>query len=142
MAFPFKTILVPIDLDDMSNAALEIAVKLARQNQAKMLLLYVVTLPPTAEPTLVDVFRGQEEEARKNLDKIAREQLQGIEHKVLTEVGAPAKAIVRAAQRMEADLIVMATHGRKGLSRMLLGSVTEMVLRETPCPVLCVRQEQ
>ena len=58
----------------------------------------------------------------------------------MTSIGEPAGAIMRTAKRSAADLIVMATHGRRGFSRVLLGSIAEMVLREAPCPVLCVRR--
>ena len=54
--------------------------------------------------------------------------------------GDPAKEIVRVAEEEDADLILMSTHARKGLVRFLLGSTTEQVLRDAPCPVLCIKQ--
>jgi nucleotide-binding universal stress UspA family protein len=57
----------------------------------------------------------------------------------LIKTGDPRDVINEAAKELGADLIVMATHGRRGVSRMLLGSVTELVVRSAPCPVLCVR---
>jgi acetoin utilization protein AcuB len=71
---------------------------------------------------------------------VAAKRLQGIKYELLIHRGEPASAIIRTAKRSAADVIVMATHGRRGFSRVMLGSIAEMVLREAPCPVLCVRR--
>jgi universal stress protein A len=142
MSFPFRRILSPIDFDDNSLAALKVAAQIARQNDGTVSLFHVVPMMivPTSMPVYVDIYKGQEETAKEKLVQTAAKRLQGIKYEVLTHIGEPAGAILRTAKRSAADVIVMATHGRRGFSRVLLGSIAEMVLREAPCPVLCVRR--
>jgi nucleotide-binding universal stress UspA family protein len=66
-------------------------------------------------------------------------RLRGVKYELLTHIGDPAATILRAQKMLAADVVVMATHGRRGFSRVLLGSTAEMVLRESTCPVLTVR---
>jgi nucleotide-binding universal stress UspA family protein/predicted transcriptional regulator len=142
MSFPFRRILSPVDFDENSLASLEVAAQIARQNDGTVLLFHVVPMmiAPTAMPVYVDIYRGQEETAKEKLRQIAAKRLQGIKYELLTHLGEPAGAIIRTAKRSAADVIVMATHGRRGFSRVMLGSVAEMVLREASCPVLCIRR--
>jgi nucleotide-binding universal stress UspA family protein len=142
MPFPFRRILSPVDFDDSSLAALDVAARIAHQNGGTILLLHVVpmVIPPTGMPLYVDIYQGQEEAAREKLREIASQRLPGIKSEQLTYMGDPAGGILRMAKRNAADLIVMATHGRRGFSRVMLGSVAEMVLRAAPCPVLCIRR--
>jgi len=142
MAYPFRRILSPIDFDDNSLAALDVAAQIARDNDGMLLLLHVVPMivPATDMPVYVDIYKGQEEAAREKLREIAAKRLLGFPHQILTHMGEPAGSILSTARREAADLIVMATHGRRGFSRVLLGSIAEMVLRNAPCPVLCVRR--
>jgi nucleotide-binding universal stress UspA family protein len=142
MSFPFRRILSPVDFDDNSLAALEVAAQMARQDDGTVLLFHVVpmVIAPTGMPVYVDIYKGQEELAKEKLRQIAAKRLHGIKYELLTHVGEPAGAIIRTAKRSAVDVIVMATHGRRGFSRVMLGSIAEMVLREAPCPVLCVRR--
>jgi nucleotide-binding universal stress UspA family protein len=142
MSFPFRRILSPVDFDENSLTAVEVSAQVANQNDGTVLLFHVVPMmiAPTAMPVYVDIYRGQEETAKEKLRQIAAKRLQGIKYELLTHVGEPAGAILRTAKRSAADVIVMATHGRRGFSRVILGSIAEMVLREAPCPVLCVRR--
>jgi len=142
MSYPFRRILSPIDFDDNSLAALEVAAQIARDNEGMVLLLHVVPMvvAPTGMPIYVDLYKGQEEAAREKLKEIAAKRLHGVKHELLTHMGEPAGAILSTARHHAADLIVMATHGRRGFSRVLLGSIAEMVLRNAPCPVLCARR--
>lgn len=142
MSYPFRRILSTVDFDDNSLAALEVSAQIARQNDGTVLLFHVVPMmiAPTAMPVYVDIYKGQEETTKEKLRQIAAKRLQGIKYDLLAHVGEPAGAINRTARRSAADLIVMGTHGRRGFSRVMLGSVAEMVLREAPCPVLCVRR--
>jgi nucleotide-binding universal stress UspA family protein/predicted transcriptional regulator len=141
MAFPFRRILCPVDFDDSSMYALETAANLCRQNDGTIFLLHVVPMIilPTGAPVYVDLYKGQEEVALKSLEGIARKQLAGLKYELMTRIGNPPEIIINAEKAMRADLLVMATHGRRGLSRFLLGSVAEVVLRESTCPVLAVR---
>ncbi|HYL59805.1 MAG TPA: universal stress protein [Candidatus Acidoferrales bacterium] len=141
MAFPFRKILCPVDFEENSMLALEAAADLARANDGTLLVMHVVpmVIPPTGMPVYVDLYRGQEDTARGQLEAIARKHLAGIKHELLTSVGEPAGVILHCAAKSGADLIVMATHGRRGFSRFFLGSIAELVVRESPCPVLTVR---
>ena len=142
MSFPFRRILSPVDFDDNSLAALGVAAQIARENDGTVLLFHVVPMiiAPAAMPVYVDIYTSQEAAAKEKLRLIAAKQLQGIKYELLTQMGEPASAIIRTAKRSAADVIVMASHGRRGFSRVMLGSVAEMVLREASCPVLCVRR--
>jgi universal stress protein A len=142
MSFPFRRILSPVDFDDNSLAALEVAAQIARQNDATVLLFHVVpmVIPPAGMPVYVDIYKDQEGTVKEKLRQIAAKRLQGIKYELRTHVGEPAGAIIRTAKRSAADVVVMGTHGRRGFARVMLGSIAEMVLREAPCPVLCVRR--
>jgi nucleotide-binding universal stress UspA family protein len=140
MAFPYKRILSPVDFDENSMAALDVAAEIARQNDGTVLLMHIVPMiiPPTGMPVYVDLYKGQEETAKEKLGGIARKHLQGLKYEIGTRIGDPAQSILKTARKQAADLIVMSTHGRKGFSRFFLGSVAEIVVREAPCPVLTV----
>lgn len=142
MAFPYRKILCPVDFDENSMRALDTAAGLARQNDGTVLLLHVVPLfiPPTGMPVYVDVYKGQEEVAHEKLQEVARKHLVGLKYELLANMGDPAGTILKAVKNKGADVVVMATHGRRGFSRFFLGSVTELVVREAPCPVLTVRE--
>ncbi len=88
--------------------------------------------PETALP-----FGRMEAAARTKLEKLARQKVNGkADYEVEVTTGDPGVEVLHVARRLHADLIVMATHGRKGLRRLVLGSVAERVVREAPCPVL------
>lgn len=142
MSHPFRRILTPVDFDDNSLVALEAAAQMARQNDGTVLLFHVVPMmiAPADMPLYVDIYKGQDDTAKEKLREIMAKRFQGIKCEILTHLGEPAGAIIKTARHSAADVIVMATHGRRGFSRAVLGSVTEMVLREAPCPVLCVRR--
>lgn len=141
MAFPYRNILCPVDFDDSSMDALETAANLCRQNDGTIFVLHVVPMvtQPMGAPVYVDLYQGQEEAALKRLKEIARKRLAGLKYELMTQIGNPSDVILKAEKRTRADLLVMATHGRRGLSRFLLGSIAELALRESTCPVLAVR---
>jgi nucleotide-binding universal stress UspA family protein len=143
MSYPFRRILSPVDFDDNSLAALDVAAQIARDNDGLVLLAHVVPMiiPPTGRPVYIDLYKVHEDLARAKLDEIAQKRLRGVKHEILTKMGHPAGTILSLARHHATDLIVMATHGRRGFSRVLLGSIAEMVLREAPCPVLSVRRD-
>jgi nucleotide-binding universal stress UspA family protein len=139
-----RKILCPIDFSDCSRRALEEAVHQARRHAADLTLLYVyqvlfagpeVPLGPTVLPlgettraTLLERLTGM----------VQALDATGIRLQTLLVAGDPAGAIVDEARSLPADLVVMGTHGRRGFSRFILGSVTERVLHTAPCPVLTV----
>ena len=138
MSFPFRSILVPVDFDESSKVALDLAKELVAIGDGSLHLLHVVAivLAPGESASFVVT---REEEVRAALEKIAKEQLGGVKHQVHISTGDTARGIVDAARGLHADLIVMPTHGRRGLPRFFLGSVAERVVRDAPCPVLTVR---
>ena len=85
--------------------------------------------------------KAQEDYARTRMAEIERKELAGVKHQLLVMLGDPAQTIVKAARQVRAELIVMATHGRRGLMHLFLGSVVEDVLRRAPCPVLAIRAQ-
>lgn len=135
----FKKILCPVDFDDNSVEALAMAMDLARQHDAKLFLFHAA---PPVDPLIVSapiVFAREKEDARKNLNQMAESHLKDMKHETMLRVGHPAPEIIAAVSETGADLVVMATHGRTGVSHLVLGSVAEKVVREAPCPVLIVR---
>ena len=133
------TILFPTDYSSDSNSTLRHAVSLARQSAASLLVVHVK--PPAAvapaEPR-EDTDDALQEELLKLLTSVTGDQA-AVSHDFVLAVGDPATEIVRIARERQADLIVMATAGRTGLRRLLMGSVAAAVMQQAPCPVLTVK---
>jgi len=135
-----KTILIPLDGSRLAELALAPAVELARDRGAKLVLLRAAEAHTTvADPTEAQVTVVRE--AEEYLTALRARMLAGGVAEVETSVwyGPPAEAIVEATRYRGADLIVMSSHGRSGLGRLVLGSVAETVLRSTLTPVLLIR---
>ncbi len=134
--FNFTKILCPVDFDQNSAAALRFACKLLESRGT----LYLLHVFPENKQAGFEQFPPISELAEQNLDNFARQQIvDQIVYKLLVGSGDPAAVSVRIADELDVDLIVMATHGHKGLVRIVLGSVAERVLREAKCPVLTLR---
>jgi universal stress protein A len=136
-----RKILFPTDFSPASTDALSWATSLARDSGATMTIVHVEE-PPMAYgggELYLDVQENDREDLRKALvNVVPLDHEVPFEHKLM--VGDPATAIVDAAENEHADLIVMGTHGRTGLTRLLMGSVAEAVVRRATCPVLTVKQ--
>jgi nucleotide-binding universal stress UspA family protein len=136
----FRKVLCPIDFSEHSLAALDVALKVVQQNDAKLYLLNVAPVPAGAagfQPVPLDPYSDPEKDAQLQLAKLGREKIPGVvRYDTLVVSGDPAEQILDTARSIEADLIVMGTHGRRGLGRLVLGSVAERVVRESPIPVL------
>lgn len=141
-------ILAPTDFSEHSNHALRCAGDLARQFQAKLILIHVVSneglesiSKAHVPPYPVDkVYEDLTQEVREQYTKhVPPEVRKTLETEILVLPGVPYLEIIRAARQKGVEMIVMATHGRTGLSYALMGSVTEKVLRKAPCPVLSIR---
>jgi universal stress protein A len=139
-----RHILAPTDFSDYSKKALSDALELAQTFGAKLTLLHVVEpspylgefTPPAAGADLVSNLERQASAAlARVLPEAQSAQIEVIQSVV---IGSPLRKIVEAAAK-HVDLIVMATHGRTGLSHLLIGSVAERVVRTAPCPVLTIR---
>ncbi len=142
----FRNILCPIDLSDASVRPLAYAAAFARWYEARLTVLHVV---PTFDPmqvrsgSLGDPVRIVHPMPREQVLDELRRALDAIETATLdvtlaAEAGDAVPTIVDRAVAIPADLLVMGTHGRSGFDRLLLGSVTEKVLRKAPCPILTV----
>ncbi len=144
MAFPFETILCPIDFDENSIAALDKAVELAREFGSSVIVLYVlpVVLSFGEFPEPAAMYEDQEKAARAKITEIAKRKLADLKCELHVYRGDVIRGILLAQAKYECDLLVMATHGRHGLARMFLGSVAEAVVRKASCPVLTVRPER
>jgi nucleotide-binding universal stress UspA family protein len=146
-----KRILVPTDFSAHSARALEHAVDLAKRFEARLIVLHSlepIHLAAPADlygsaPTLTTLMEGERRCAKEELARIGgRLQKRGVAVRTVLASGTPHAAIVEAVAQLDADLIVMATHGRSGLSHLFIGSVAEKVVRAAPCPVLTVRGEE
>ena len=140
-----RRILVPTDFSTYSHDALEYAIELAKPFKAELVALFVVepaqysmaSMYGAAPQVLADLLDEQTRTGRAQLSGLQqRLQKRRIKLRTLLRNGAPYEAIVEAAKRLKADLIVMATHGRTGLSHFVIGSVAERVVRTASCPVL------
>ncbi len=141
MTYPFKKILCPVDFDHNSIAALDAAAEMARQNDGALEVLHIIpiVIQPGDAPIYVDLYTPEEEVSKAKLTELAKTHLLGVKHELRTMVGQPAAAILHAQKTFDADVIVMSTHGRRGLSHLFMGSVAERVVREAACPVLTIR---
>jgi nucleotide-binding universal stress UspA family protein len=148
MAGNITHILVPTDFGPASDAALAIARNLAGQYGARLSMLHVLTSPEATGVWTPEVFMPASAEARERLTREAQERIESSltaedrtrsDVTILIRIGSVAEHILDFSREREVDLIVMGTHGRRGLSHLLLGSVAEQVLRSAPCPVLTTR---
>lgn len=137
-----ERILFPTDFSPASESALGWATSLARDTGARLLIVHVEE-PPTpyvaGEYAIPEATTPAQNELAKLLAHVVpSDESVTYEHRLL--LGDPAPEIVQLAKEENADLIVMGTHGRTGLSRLLMGSVAEHVVRRAACPVLTIRQ--
>ncbi len=142
-----KKILCAVDLSDHSKSIAEYTILLAKATGAEVLVVY--TAPSLSQyvgfhvpPNTIENFVGEiVSGAEKSMDNFVSENFPGINAKSHVLIGYAAEEIVRKAEEENADLIVMGTHGRKGLDRILFGSVAEKVVKNAKPPVLTVRPQ-
>ncbi len=144
-------ILVPTDFSRASELALEAAARLARQNEAKVTVVHVhdpswAAWRPIGYPTEVQdeppIEPDLEERIHERLRELCQRFFAGLPCKTaLVLASNAARGITDYAQKEDVDLIVISTHGRSGLSGLLIGSVAEKVVRHAPCPVLTLRSK-
>jgi nucleotide-binding universal stress UspA family protein len=144
----FKTILLPTDGSDLSDKATATAIEFAKLHQAKIVSISVIQPLPLSSMgdngALIDSgqFANQmQEAARSYIDRVANAaRAAGIQFEGVISVShTPYEEIVEAAKKFNCDIIMMASHGHKGLNKLLLGSQTEKVLAHTTLPVLVLR---
>jgi len=148
----YKKIVVPLDGSDLSEAALPHARAIAEKTSAELLLLRVAVSPlylespldPTFSMVITESALAMQKEAAQYLERIAA-PLREAELKVTTQVhdgGVAAEAILDEATHFGADLIVMSTHGRSGVTRWLIGSVADKVVHGAQMPVMLIRPQK
>ena len=163
MSQAFKHILCPVDLSSFSLEALRLARNLAETNGATLDVLHVIHNPfdeiymtgiTETDPALIDAY-AQEPERRARILRSTEEHaevlLKQYCHSIVKEfskvryhirAGEPFEAILEATEDFLIDLIVLATHGRTGITRLLIGNVAEKIVRQAPCAVLTVKPER
>lgn len=140
-----KKILVATDFSGPSVGAVRYALKFAAQFEAQLLLLHVLHDPAEApgfyssKKAGKKVLRNMEEAASEMMNEFVAKHFKDFK-KVLAKIipGLPAEEIVRLAEKEKADMIVIGTRGHSGLKRLMIGSVTDRVIRVASCPVLTV----
>lgn len=139
-----KRILVPFDISEKFNSALEYALSLGEQLGAVVTVIYVeqlVSYPYEFPITVLNEMRDMyDNQLTKRVEEVSDRFKNGVKmkHKVVEAV-TPFLGIIRSAESEKSDLIVMNTHGRKGLKKLFLGSVAEKVVYEAPCSILALR---
>lgn len=138
-----KTILVPTDFSELSNEAVDYALSTAKRLGAKILFLHTLDWGERVDemtPLYDEGFAFIKDQAGAFLtDLVERATGLGLEASKEMADGVPFVEIIRTARKCEADLIIMGTHGRTGLSHLMIGSQAEQVVRQAPCPVLTIR---
>ena len=138
-----QKILAPTDFSELSGYGVRYALDLARTWNSSVTLLNI------ADPTelskyhahsLEDLVKKHEQMMEDFLNQTGADVTPPLNLTIRVELGSPASTILEAAQKERSDLIVMSTHGRTGLAHMLMGSVTEKVIRLAPCPVFSIHQ--
>ena len=145
MSIDIRRILVPLDFSEHAESILTWAGHLAEEHGSRVLLLHVYHLPVEFQQLEgaylpPDFWANVKNEAEQQLDKYAvKLKDTGVEVESFVREGYPATVIVEEADSLEADLIVIGTHGHSGLKHLLLGSIAERVVQKAPCPVLTVK---
>jgi len=141
-----KSILFPTDFSEGSSQALQYAVDMTKKYGARLYVVHVIYDIAKATGWYVphvsmdQMYKDIEEGAKKELERFGVEELSGLKNLDRSVVmGVPHEEIINFAKKNKIDIIVMGTHGRKGIDRILFGSTAAQVVRFAPCPVLTVR---
>jgi len=145
----YKSVLIPVDGSDVSNHAVDEGLKLASQLGSRVTVLHVIDIAlftiPDAESGVTNfevIQQGLTNQGKRLLEEIgARAKAAGVEAETVMAEGDVHDEITKAAVDKKADLIIMGTHGRRGINRLILGSVAESVARRAHCAVLLIRPE-
>ncbi len=142
-----KKILVPIDFSEYSLKALNYAIEFAQSFNAELFLIYVIepmvypadfSMGQIAIPEITDDFNSK---AESDMDNLIKEKIgEKVKAQRIIKTGRPFLEIIQTASEIDADLIIIATHGLTGMEHLLFGSTAEKVVRKAPCPVLTLRE--
>lgn len=144
-----KKVLVSTDFSESAAKALPYAASLAKEYGAELHLVHVVEDSLYYAQFVYDgapfdpsvLIEGLVEDRKKKLDAVVKAVASGVSVSTHLRRGVVASEIIAAAAELDVDVVVIATHGRTGLSHLIFGSVAERVVRECPCPVLTVRDK-
>jgi len=144
---PFENIVAPVDFSRCSRKSLAHAAGLARESDASLTVVHAdsvaadtQSVPMSAAPEAVPVEEIQEERSEQFEKFLEEAHLEGLDWESRQQVGSPLDVISDTVEDIGADLVVMGTHGRRGLERLFLGSTATKVLRRMPCAVVTVRE--
>ena len=139
-----KCIVAATDFSEASLIAVETAFNLTLESDATLYLLHIIEYPLVTDP-MIGVVAPQTDdlsrEASHRLQELIPRNLSRVRVETAVLEGPAAREIAEFASKKHADLIVVGTHGRKGLTRVLMGSTAESLLRQAPCQVLVVKQK-
>ena len=160
MSLDFKRVLCPVDLSGFSLEALKLALKVVEASEGALDVLHVIHNPfdeiymsefTQTDPALIEMYANEPQRRAKILratEEHSEVLLKQFCHDVVQHYGKvhyhvrkgdPFEAILDAAEDLRTDLVVLATHGRTGVKRLVIGNVAEKVVRHAPCPVLTVK---
>lgn len=135
-----KSVLIPVDFDELSYSAIAPAKEFVEAETALMLIHVLTPLHPADPAAMWNTL--DDEQRKQKVQEFLAQKLSEMGYKkvkIQVAIGDPSTEIIDYAKEIAADLIVLPSHGRKGISRFLLGSVTERVVRLSPCPVLVLK---
>lgn len=143
---PFEKIVTAIDFSESSDLAFEYSLTLAKQFQAELTIIHVINEPVDLRGFYVphisfeQLEREIEEGAQKMMETFCQTKIEDFtRYKTVVVPGIPYEEIIRKAEEVGASLIVLGTHGRKGIDHLIFGSTAERVVRGASCPVLTIR---
>jgi nucleotide-binding universal stress UspA family protein len=142
-----KKILVPTDFSEASNSAYKYALRFGQQFDAELHIVHVsepILSPQLAGLPPMPTFSEEERSLAENNLRVWADSMErvGVKTETMLRTGLAAHEIVEAAKEIDADLIVIATHGYTGWKHFCIGSTAERVVRAAPCPVLVVREKE
>lgn len=142
-----KNILCPLDHSKHSESALKYAISLALKDKSKLYLMHVLDSRKSEEAEgiseLISIDEKGLNDLKDKLEKSVPEEIRAeIKCEALVSHGIPFDEIVTVVKDKNIDLIIMGTHGRKGISHVVLGSTAEKVMRDAPCPVMIVKHKE
>lgn len=130
----FKTILVPTDGSKFACKAEDVAISIAKNFKGKLMVLYII------DEKLIEPFEVLEEEGNKILDEaVTKAENKGIDVEKVLIIGEPNHDMAKIVKKTRADLVVIGTHGKTGLERLIMGSFAESTIKSVEIPVLLVK---
>ena len=139
-----KRILIPTDGSDTSMRAAEFAIKIAKHFESEIVAIYVIDRVILEEIAKIHERQGLEDEIKRKAERclnyiVKSAEKKGLKARSILVEGQPHDQIVRHAESLKADMIIMGSKGRRGMNRILIGSVAERVIEYAPCPVLVIK---